>query len=106
MPATRGLTLKEKTEYTMTLLVVIRSFVLTIFFNMILPSGDVYSDVALMIQTWKFKNIESLELSGCIACYGKDEQDLMPSRKDCSTCITENSGFWCGAEFLSMNKLL
>ena len=44
---------------------------------MILPSGDVYSDIALMMQTWAFDNIESKELLGCRACYGKDEQDLV-----------------------------
>ena len=73
---------------------------------MILPSGDVYSDVALMYQTWAFQNIESLELSGCRACYDKDEQDLLHSPKDCTTCITENLAFYCGRYFSSMNKLL
>ena len=72
---------------------------------MILPSGDVYSDVALMIQTWTFKNIDSVELIGCRACYGKDEQDLLHSQKDCTTCITKNLGFWCGDFALSLKKL-
>ena len=73
----------------MTLITIIRIFSLTIFFNIILPSGDVYSDIALMIQTWTFQNIESTELSGCRACYGKDEQDLLSSQKDCTMCITK-----------------
>ena len=73
---------------------------------MILPSGDVYSDIALMIQTWTFENIESVELSGCRACYGKDEQDLVPSQKDCTTCITKNDLFWCGRSVSSLKKLM
>ena len=71
---------------------------------MILPSGDVYSDIALMIKTWTFENIESVELSGCRACYGKDEKDLMPSQKDCTTCITRK-GFACGGYFLTLEKI-
>ena len=55
------------------MLTIIRIISLTIFFKLILPSGDVYSDVALMIQTWTFQNVESRELVSCRACYGKDE---------------------------------
>ena len=86
------------------MLKIIRIFSLTIFFNMMLPSGDVYSDVALMIQTWTFKNIESEELFGCRACYDKDEQDLVPSQKDCTTCVTKNYEFLCGTYVLFLKK--
>ena len=88
------------------MLKIVRIFSLTIFFNMMLPSGDVYSDVALMIQTWTFKNIESEELFGCIACYDKDEQDLVPSQKDCTTCVTKNYKFLCGTYVLFLKKLI
>ena len=73
---------------------------------MILPSGDVYSDIALMIQTWTFKNTESMELSGCRACYGKNEKDLVPTQKDCTTCITEDPFSYCGLYHLSLEKLI
>ena len=89
----------------MAMMTVIRIFVFTIFFNMILPSGDVYSNVALMIQTWTFRNIESLELTGCRACYGKKEQNLLPSQIDCLTCITKNQYFRCGRYISSLEKL-
>ena len=55
----------------MALLSVIRIFVMTIFFNMFLPSGDVHSDIYLMYETRTFQNTESLEMFGCKACYGK-----------------------------------
>ena len=90
----------------MELLIVIRIFVLAIFFNIILPTGDVYSDIILMIKTWNFRNAESIELIGCRACYGKTEEDLFSSHKDCSTCITKNEEFLCGQYYKSMNKLV
>ena len=89
----------------MALMKIIRIFSFTILFNMILPSGDVYSDVVLMIQTWTFQNTESLELSGCRFCYGKEEHELLPSQKDCRTCITRNKYFSCGRLVSSLNKL-
>ena len=71
-----------------------------------LPSGDVYSDLALMLQTWNFKNIDSLEMIGCRACFSKEEQDLLPTQKDCTTCITKNKMCRCGHFVSSLNKLL
>ena len=86
---------------------VIRIFIISIFSSLILPSGDVYSDIALMIQTWTFQSIEnSLEISGCRACYGKNEQDLLFSQKGCTTCITRNTGFVCGEYVLSLKRLI
>ena len=90
----------------MTVLSVIRVFVLTIFFNVLLPSGDVYSDIYLMYQTWTFQNTESLEMFGCKACYGKKEQDLYPSDKGCETCITQNIRGLCEVHLPFMNKFL
>ena len=89
----------------MAILTVIRIFVLTIFFNTILPTGDVYSDVLLMVETWTFQNTNSLEMVGCRACFGKTEDSLYSSEKDCETCITKNSNFYCGFYIPSMKKL-
>ena len=90
----------------MAIFTVIRIFLLTIFFNILLPSGDVYSDLALMLQTWKFENIDSLEMSGCRACFSKEEKDLIPTEKECTTCITKNKMCRCGHFISSLNKLL
>ena len=91
----------------MSLLMVVRIFTLTIFFNLFLPSGDVYSDVILMYQTWKFQNTDSLEMVGCRACYGKEEKDLLASRANCTTCITQRTpAIRCGGYMSFINKLL
>ena len=90
----------------MALFTVIRTFVLSIIFDMILPSGDVYSDITMMYQTWTFRNTESLELEGCKSCYLKTVEDLVPSKKDCTLCITKNNFFHCGGRLPSMKKLL
>merc|ERR1711963_371373 len=87
-------------------LILIRIFVFAIFFNMILPSGDVYSDILLMFRTWNFQNTDSLEMSGCRACFGKSEQDLIPNTDNCQNCITKNGFFDCGQYFTSMNKFI
>ena len=89
----------------MSLPAVIRIFVFTIFFNLILPSGDVYSDIILMYQSWTFQTSDSLELSGCKACYHKTEDDLYTSQGDCQTCITQKP-INCGGLLSAMNKLL
>ena len=73
----------------MALLTVIRIFVLSILFNMMLPSGDVYSDVYLMYQTWTFQNTDSIEMSGCRACFGKSVKDLFPKKHESEKCITK-----------------
>ena len=90
----------------MALLTVIRIFVLTIIVNMILPSGDVYSDIAMMYETWTFRNTESLESVGCRACYSKKVEDLAPSTKDCTLCVTKNFRSHCGGMLTSLKKLV
>ena len=87
----------------MALLTLIRIFVLSILFNMMLPSGDVYSDVYLMYQTWTFQNTDSVEMSGCRACFGKNVKDLIPKEDDCEKCVTKNIDFWCGSYYPFMN---
>ena len=89
----------------MALLTVIRIFVFSVFFNVILPSSDVYSDILLMFQTWTFQNTDSLEMSGCRVCYGKYEQDLFPKSHDCQTCVTKSSYNSCGGYVSAINQL-
>ena len=89
----------------MGLFTVVRIFTLTIFFNTILPTGDVYSDLLLMFQTWNFQNTESIEMTGCRACFGKSEEDLYPTLNDCETCLTKNDYFECGGFLSTMNKI-
>ena len=93
----------------MALFNVIRIFVLSVLFNMILPTGDIYSDIMLIYESLTFSNIDSLELSGCRACYHKTDRDLLPSRKKCTLCITENDDSWhrgCGQFKTFINKFL
>ena len=87
----------------MELLTVIRIFVLAIFFNIFLPSGDVYSDIVLMYQTWTFQNTDSLEMSGCRACFGKSVKDLFPKDDSCEKCVTKNTDFMCGRYYSSLD---
>ena len=88
----------------MAVFTIVRIFTLTIFFNTILPTGDVYSDILLMFQTLTFQNTDSLEMIGCRECFGKSEEDLYPTLNDCETCLTKNVVFRCGGYFTSMNK--
>ena len=83
---------------------VVRIFVLTVFFNTILPTGDVFSDIVLIFQTWTFQNTDSLEMIGCRSCFRKSEEDLYPNKNECEICLTKNIDFTCGRYFTSMNK--
>ena len=87
-------------------LFVIRVFALTIFFNMTLPTGDVYSDLALVIETYNFQNSETWQMLGCQAC--TDESDLEnPIEHDNCLCITQNlGGFYCSNDIETFKKLL
>lgn len=55
---------------------VIATFVMCILFNIILPTGDVGSDIYLMYQTLTFDLGESVEITGCKSCYHKSEKDV------------------------------
>ena len=85
---------------------VVRIFILTIFFNAMLPTGDVYSDIILMFQTWTFQSTESLEMIGCRACFGKKEDSLYPTEKECETCVIKNFRFMSGGYFSTLNRLI
>ena len=91
----------------MGLFTIIRIFVLAISFNIFLPTGDIYSDIGLMVQTIKFQNSDSQEMLGCRACYGKEEAEIERRKlTNCTTCITKNLVNRCGRLPSSINKLL
>ena len=88
----------------MGLFTVLRIFALTIFFNTIIPTGDVYSDILLMVQTWTFQNTDSIEMIGCRSCFEKSEEDLYPTMNECEMCLTKNKNSKCGQYLSSLNK--
>ena len=67
---------------------VVASILMCFFFNMILPSGDVYSDVYLLINVLTFNLGDSIELSGCKVCYGVTEEELYAETTSCDVCLT------------------
>ena len=93
-------------KFKMTLLTIVRIFTLSIFFNTILPTGDIYSDIFLMVQTWSFQNTDSLEMNGCRSCFGKSEEDLYPNSNLSNMCLTKNFRVYCGGFVSTTNKLL
>ena len=89
---------------------VVSTFVMCILFNIFLPTGDVGSDVNLMYLTLTFNLGESLELSGCRACYQKTENEVYYRKKallenECETCLVDKQ-FNCGESPLILNKLI
>ena len=90
----------------MSLRTVLMSFVACIFFNIILNSFDVYSDIALAVKTLTFDLGESILLSGCRVCHGKTNKDVFSVRNDsCHHCLTKNDAFRCGMSFEMLTKL-
>ena len=51
-------------------------FVVRFALNIFLPSFDTYSDVNLAYKTFTFSLGESLLLTGCRVCQGKDETEI------------------------------
>ena len=60
---------------------VIATFVMCILFNIILPTGDVLSDLDLMRLALTFNLGDSLELEGCKSCYYKTINEVYRSKK-------------------------
>ena len=82
-------------------------FVSSILFNVILPTGDVYSDVGLMVKTLRFDLGDAIELSGCRSCYGKDEDDLILEENEaCPVCVEHRKGYFCGDSPFTLSKML
>ena len=85
---------------------VIVSFVVCIFFNIFLNSFDVYSDIGLSLNTLTFNLGNSILLSGCRVCHGKDNQEVFKVKNNsCQHCLTKNSNFHCGASFEVLDKI-
>ena len=71
---------------------VIATFVMCILFDIILPTGDVLSDLDLMRLTLTFNLGSSIELEGCKSCYYKTEKEVYHPKKnsndnECKTCL-------------------
>ena len=75
---------------------VIVSFAVCIFFNVGLNSFDVYSDITLAYNTLTFNLGESLLLTGCKVCSGKEDKDVFEVKNSsCQHCLTQNYNFEC-----------
>ena len=86
---------------------VIVSFIVCIFFNIFLNSFDVYSDTSLAYNTLKYNLGDSLLLSGCRVCHGKeDEAVFRRSNFICKPCLVNNSRFHCGRSFEILNEIV
>jgi hypothetical protein len=81
---------------------VISTIVISVLFNVLLPSGDQGSDLYLMYNTLTFQLGVSLELSGCTACYAKTESEVyypknnIEEHQKCGNLCLQNSYFACG----------
>ena len=87
-------------------LAVVSMFAQTILFSILGPSGDIYSDVGLMVNTLTFNLGESLLLSGCRACYKRNEDEVYSIRnRPCQTCFNDNENLVCGRHPQTLNKI-
>ena len=81
-------------------------FVTSIMFNVILPTGDVYSDVGLMVNTLGFDLGTTLELIGCRICYGKNEDDFISKENEsCPFCVENLKRRNCANSLVFLNKI-
>ena len=93
----------------MSLVSVVNTFVMCILFNIILPSGDVGSDIKLMHQALTFDLGDSLLLEGCMMCYHKTEKevyypDINLADNKCNACLYDPM-LLCGRYLLMLKKL-
>ena len=86
---------------------VIVCFVMCFYFNVFLNSFDVYSDIALAFNTLTFNLGDSLLLSGCKVCHGKEDKDVFSLKNDrsCKQCVTQNYYFACGGSYQILEKM-
>ena len=86
---------------------IVVSFTVCIFFNIFLNSFDVYSDTTLAYKTLTFQLGDSILLSGCGVCYGKNDEEIYKYKdRSCQQCVTRSvSGFHCGGSFELLNKV-
>ena len=85
---------------------VIVSFVMFLVFNVFLNSFDVYSDITLAFNTLTYKLGDSLLLTGCKVCSGKEEKNVFSVKNSsCQHCLTQNHVLECGNSFQILEKL-
>ena len=90
----------------MGLVTVIVSFVVCLSLNVGLNTFDVYSDITLSFNTLTFNLGDSVLLSGCKSCSGKEDKDVFEVKNSsCQHCLTENDQFSCGDSFQILEKL-
>ena len=90
----------------MGLVTVIVSFVVCLSLNVGLNTFDVYSDITLSFNTLTFNLGDSLLLSGCKSCSGKEDKEVFTVKNSsCQHCLTENYRFQCGKSFEILEKL-
>ena len=84
-------------------------FVVRFALNIFLPSFDTYSDANLAYKTFTFSLGESLLLSGCRVCQGKDETEIYTLKTNsCQSCLISRSGYdhtECGNSHEVLNKI-
>ena len=85
---------------------IVSMFVVSILCNVLGPSGDIYSDVGLMVNTLTFNLGESLLLSGCRACYKRNEEDVYSlTNRPCQTCFSDKEILVCGGHPQTLTKI-
>ena len=85
---------------------VIISIATCIFFNILLNSFDIYSDITLCYETLNFNVGDSLLLTGCRICDGKTNDDVYSvDESNCKRCVIANNYFQCGNSFHILDKL-
>ena len=90
----------------MGLITVIVSFVVCLSLNVGLNTFDVYSDITLSFNTLTFNLGDSLLLSGCKSCSGKEDKEVFTVKNSsCQHCLTENYNLQCGNSFKILDKL-
>ena len=88
---------------------VISTFIMCILFNIILPTGDIGSDIKLMYLTLNFDLGNSVELEGCRACYHKTSEDVYRLRNDvtkneCNVCLYDEYST-CGTYYPILKRM-
>ena len=85
---------------------VIISFVVSIIFRIFLNTFDVYSDIALSTNTLTFNLGDSVLLSGCKVCHGKQDNEIFSMNNDsCNHCLLVNHNFECGLSFQILDQI-
>ena len=85
---------------------VILSFVVSIIFRIFLNTFDVYSDIALSTNTLTFNLGDSVLLSGCKVCHGREDKEIFSANNStCNVCLTTNHNFECGLSYQFLDKI-